>query len=76
MITKPTDPAVQAVIAYMESINSYIGESVAIQLVDAVRRIDRGEPLFPKGTPEYERYAAELRTELNKWIRGEGEYAL
>lgn len=28
-------------------------------------------PRFPKGTPEYERYAAELRVELDKFAHGE-----
>lgn len=29
------------------------------------------EPRFPKGTPEYDAYAAELRTELEKFANGE-----
>lgn len=31
-------------------------------------------PEFPAGTPEYEAYAAELRTELDKWVAGEAPY--
>lgn len=26
------------------------------------------EPMYPQGTPEYDAYAAELRTELAKWV--------
>lgn len=31
-------------------------------------------PLYPKGTPEYDAYAAELKTELDKWVAGEEPY--
>lgn len=32
------------------------------------------EPCFPKGTPEYAAYEAELKTELGKWAAGETPY--
>lgn len=32
------------------------------------------EPIYPEGTPEYEAYRAELRTELTKWARGDHPY--
>lgn len=32
------------------------------------------QPRFPVGTPEYDAYAAELVVELDKFVRGEGEY--
>jgi hypothetical protein len=32
-------------------------------------------PRYPKGTPEYAEYETELKSELDKWVRGEGEYA-
>lgn len=32
------------------------------------------EPRFPKGTPEYEAYATELREELRKWSNHEPPY--
>lgn len=32
------------------------------------------EPTYPQGTPEYDAYAAELRTELGKFARGEDPY--
>jgi hypothetical protein len=31
-------------------------------------------PRFPEGTPEYAAYAAELKTELGKWVAGEAPY--
>lgn len=33
------------------------------------------QPRFPKGTPEYDKYEADLKEELAKWVAGEGEYA-
>jgi hypothetical protein len=32
------------------------------------------QPKYPEGTPEYERYAAELRAELVKFAKGEPPY--
>jgi hypothetical protein len=32
------------------------------------------EPIYPVGTPEYEAYAADLRTELAKFAKGEEPY--
>lgn len=31
-------------------------------------------PVFPAGTPEYEQYARDLRTELGRWSRREAQY--
>lgn len=31
-------------------------------------------PIHPKGTPEYDAYAAELKTELDKWVAGGEPY--
>ncbi len=31
-------------------------------------------PEFPEGTPQYDRYRAELRTELDAWARGDDPY--
>jgi hypothetical protein len=33
-------------------------------------------PKYPAGTPEHEAYAAELRTELDKWVAGDAPYLL
>lgn len=42
---------------------------------EVMRRIpDTPGPRYPAGTPEYEQYAEELRTELKKWAAGEPPY--
>lgn len=36
--------------------------------------MDTIEPKYPKGTPEYDAYAAELAVELAKFAAGEAPY--
>lgn len=53
--------------ALLEQIEAGVTELETPEFIDP--------PRFPEGTPEYDAYAAELKTELAKWVGGEGEYA-
>lgn len=46
------------------------GDEYAYNLMDGITP----QPRFPKGTPEYDAYRAELKTELNKFAKGEPPY--
>ena len=56
---------------YGGSTNGYNGEPCTD--CAAIETGPTAGPRFPAGTPEYEAYLAELRTELTKFAAGEGE---